>query len=362
MSYSVSLFTRAMPDPQPLKLPPLSLEAERMSWAAIGGPDLATVSVTGGELALWSLANTLRCPVEIRDATGDQVWWGYVADVGITAGDLEFGVSLDTMANTVAVAYAYVPVGEATVGTRETTLWDEDVESVAEYGTFERLEPMSTAETLEAENRLASILAAYHYPVPTIGFGGSGLSATLRCRGWLHSLKRRYYENTATAETETTEQISDIVAGVGEFLRGVLIETDSGVFSNEYRDGDTNAWAEVMDLLETGTDDNRRLLAYVRPDRYLRIYEEPAPGAADYAITASGLMFDRFGARLRPGPWCVGTWARLRDAIPASATMTYLADPTRVFLERAEYDVAAMRLVPEPRGPSLFRIAGVVAG
>jgi hypothetical protein len=249
-----------------------------MSWTALGGCDLATVVATGNEGALWDLADMLRCPVQIIDQDGQFAWWGYVAAVNIDFGQLSFGVNLDSMANRVAVAYADQGSG-VTTSSRATTDWEEDADSVAEYGSFERLESLSDTGSAEAEARRDALLEALKWPVPEIDFGDRGLTGTLTCRGWWHALKRRYYANEGTTDVETTEQIEDIIADVGsEFFTGCVIQDTSGISTNEYRDGDSNAWQIIQDLLESGTAATAvRLLANVDANRTLEVHQEPVP-------------------------------------------------------------------------------------
>ena len=334
-----------------------------LTWTALGGCDTATVVATGTEGALWDLADMLRCPVVILDQDGQYVWWGYVAAANIDYGLLSFGVNLDSMANRVAVAYANQASG-VTTSSRATTDWAEDAESIGEYGTFERLESLSDAGDTEAVSRRDALLAALRLPTPEIDFTSGGLSGSLTCRGWWHALKRRYYLNDGTLDVETTEQIQDIIADVGaEFFTGCEVATDSGLDTNEHRDGDSNAWQIVEDLLESGVaGEGARLLANVTVNRVLEVSQEPAPGVTDGRLYPSGDMTDGFGAPVRIGPGLVGRWVRLTDALPPYLSLSRVADPTLVYIERAEYDVEKVRMRPQPRGLSAYRVSRVEAG
>jgi len=363
--YTAQLFRRTGDYTQgaPLALPPtLRFQVAELEWAAIGGCDLATIRVTGPEVSLWHLANALLSAVEIYDGHDALVWWGYVSELEISAGGFSFGVSLDSMANRVAVAYSYVTAGFAT-GSRATTDWAEDADSVAEYGIFERLESLSQADDLEAEAYRDTTLAQYRYPIPTISFGGESLGAALTCRGWYHLLKRRYYANEGSDYAiETTSQIEAIVEAVGGHLRGVDIVDPSGVFTSDYSDGDSNAWAQIEDFLETGTTNGRRLLIQVTPTRYLRVYEEPGPGLYDYNILSDGSVEDRFGRPLRPSQDVAGRWARLKDVIPASVDTSRMADPSRVFVERVTYVPEEREFRFEYRGEAPIDLERIRAG
>lgn len=102
-----------------------------------------------------------------------------------------------------------------------------------------------------------------------------GKEARLFCNGWGQTLGWRYYLNSAAGNTETTAQIVAIIANMGQFITAVDIETASGIYSAQARDGDRKGWEEIDDLLKSGTVNNLRLLAEVTDQRRLRIYEEP---------------------------------------------------------------------------------------
>ena len=145
-----------------------------------------------------------------------------------------------------------------------------------------------------------------------------------------------------TGIIENTEQIKDLVASCGEFLKGVIIENISALESNPYRDGDTLASYELNKLLDTGTSNDRRLLCEVTRNRYLRVYEEPAVPTdpkESYALTEKGeLMMENLTAMdqtLCPA----GIWCHLQDVIPASVDLSMVADPSLFLVEEAEYDV-----------------------
>lgn len=150
---------------------------------------------------------------------------------------------------------------------------------------------------------------------------------------------------------ETTTQIGDMVTGAGQFLTGTVVEDASGVQSPQYRDGDTTALTEVEALLRAGTTNGRRMLAQVTPDRTLRLYEEPefSASAPQYLINSQGRLFDRWGNPTLDHTCPVGGWCQLKDVIPPTLDTSKMADATRFFIERSEYDVASMKLSVEAR-------------
>lgn len=342
-----------------LVLPRVTWQVRNHSWAAIGGPKAATIEASGDAGALWELIEMLRCPVEVRNPVGDAVWWGYVAEAEVTVGAITVSASLDSMANRLAVAYAYT-TADNTIGTRATTAWAEDAQSIAEYGTFERLESSHTDDTTTAAALRDAMLQAYRFPIPTVRVspGSTERKATLQCRGWWETLARRMYDNAGVDSVETTTQIEDILTQAGEFVERVDIEDASGVSSLEYRDGDTSAQAEIEKLLERGSSSGLRMLATITRERVLRVYEEPEPGQMDLLLHADGRLLDRFGVPLGYAECPAGRWARLADVIPATVATSLLADPNLLFIEEAEWDEDKGRLGRiEPRGRSVFDVS-----
>lgn len=140
---------------------------------------------------------------------------------------------------------------------------------------------------------------------------------------------------------ETTTQASKLITNIGQFFAGTYIDNASGVFSNQYRDGDNKGLYEFEKLLETGTTNDRRLLCDVLSDRYLRIYEEPAKPTNmvnAYKLDNQYRLFDPFGKLVQPSECTVGVWCAFKDVIPDSVDLSKLTNPSPFFIEEAEYD------------------------
>ena len=209
----------------PLTFPDVVFKPERYSWHRWGGPELATLQAYGSAVSLWQLANWLRAPVVIRDERGKRVWWGYAAEVTVGVGPVEWGLTLQGMANRVKVFYPDQSDGGESQDLE--TDWAQDADSISTYGTFELVARLTgTSATLEMANaRRDQLLAAFKYPRPVVRFagrGGSELKATIRCRGWWFSLGWETYANAATEDAETTAQIAtgsnDWAAAVATYL------------------------------------------------------------------------------------------------------------------------------------------------
>ena len=358
---SVRVLQRDFTDP--LAAPDVDYRVRGYAWNVIGGPDWAEIEVSGLVPALWEMIEMLRCPVEILNPRGERRWWGLLSSVDLGIGNVQVGVSLETMANRIAVAYSLVEPGSSTVGARATTSWAQNDDSVATYGTKELLASISGATTASAEQLRATLLAQKRYPIPNVSFnpGGGDLKANLRCLGWWSTLDWKTYLQTGKVSTETTAQIAAIVTAAGQFLTSTQIDTASGISSSQYRDGDTTALAEIEDLLRTGTTNSRRLLATVTAERLLRVTEEPVSGPNDYMILSDGSLHDGFDVPLLPDACTVGVWARMKDVIPATVDVSKLANPSPVFIEAAEYDAEKMIWKPQPRGvPSVWEMSSQI--
>ena len=145
------------------------------------------------------------------------------------------------------------------------------------------------------------------------------------------------------AQRVTTDQIADIVTGVGDWLAGTRIGTASGLRTRRYRGEEQaqTALSEIEALLEFGTSGGARLLARVSADRVLLIDTAPASTTPGYIWTADGLR-DRWGVPLAPGLLPVGEWVAF-DVAGASGVFA------PAFVEAAEFDVASGSVRPSFR-------------
>jgi hypothetical protein len=329
----------------------LKYQVNSYGFGVVGGPKEASLTLEGGELALWEAINLLRCPVEIVDGqTGVTVWWGYVDEARVRQGALEVMVSMASVVNRCEVVYSYVAAGSQTVGERRTTDQANDLDSQAELGIKEWLASGTGMSTAVAEAKRDAIIAGQRWPQggATTQFGNprgrvrySGakrsLSATLLCKGWWATLDWRHFWNSGTGLVDTTDQIKAVITAVAPFFTATDIEAASGKTSSEYRDGDQTALAVIEGLLKSGGANGRRLLAWVDVNRRLQIYEEPAIASCDLSMDETGQVFEAGGRRSYEFLPPVGRWVRLQDVIPGTVDLTRLVDPSLQFIEEAEW-------------------------
>lgn len=338
----------------------LEYKPERFSHSAIGGPKTARIKVNGNDNDLWQLIELIRCPIDIYSDSGECLWWGWIADIDATAkasgGSFErvkIGATIDTMYNSIAVAYNKVDVSTG-LQERDTTTWADDLLSQSEYGIRELLWSSSSATTTHANAARDMRLQQSRYPqaiiVPVDDTNSGGV---ITCRGWWDTMSWRYYGNSGTATVDTANQCGTIMISKGQFFGNVLIDVTSGITIREERDGDGSAMYELLEMLKMGTTNYRRMLVEIDKNRNVRIYEEPAKSSTTYQLLASGGAIDKGGGEIRrelAPSLLAGNWAKWKDIIPPSVDTTILSDPGVVFVEDCEFDIEKNKLIVTPRG------------
>ena len=141
---------------------------------------------------------------------------------------------------------------------------------------------------------------------------------------------------------ETTYQIRRIVESTGQYVSGIDMQASSGIWTHQYRDGDTLAHDELMALLENGTVNGSPLLAEVTIDGRFRVHTPPPlDPASAVQQRADGAYRDQYGRPLPDGFLPVGRWV-VRPDIPMQVAAHYRLSPRLV--EEAEYDCVANRI------------------
>ena len=228
----------------PIALPGgAEIEVLRYGWEAVGGPSWAALVVTGAPDAVGEALEWLRGGVEVFNPQGICTWWGYVRSVRIDLGALAVGVTLEGMANRVAVRYLARLPGDVPEYRVVQTAWAEDAGSVAEFGAKEVLLQLgSGTSAAQAAAAREALLATAGRPLAVVSAAGGALAitrATVWCRGWLDTLDWQYYSQPAGLEEQAvanarqdlglgltaedigfiqrTGAVSDMAAALGEF-------------------------------------------------------------------------------------------------------------------------------------------------
>lgn len=329
---------------QPYKLKPI-----RWSWMRPGGCYRAEIEVHGRQRdVLNNLPSLLRTPVQIRNNNHTKVWNGFVNDIEIYTDELTIGMSLDNLYNSVAIAYTLLDAGESNgISALTTVAFDSD--SIARFGTKERIEPYGNATTYQASLVRDRFLQKYRTVLPDTRPGGNKtISGKLICRGWWETLDWRYYANYGTDLVAIDEQIAAIEVAVGEFFAGTDIVTPHTVESNEYRDGYKTAKEIIEELILTPSDDGKNYTAWATLDRYIRLEQEPDPAITDWLLMPDGQFRTFLNGIPDPGVEIIG-WTQLRGVLPAS-DWGYLISPTPLYLEENEFDANTLQYSWRARG------------
>lgn len=175
-----------------------SLEVVKYSKAAIGGSKKAVINAFGSREDIWEFVEMLRCPVYIMDTQrAMDAWVGYINRVTIYDEGVSWSVSLDQMANKIAIAYSYN-------FQRFTTAWASNTESQSLYGVKELLLTAREKSTSTAETLRNKELSKRKYPPVEPAFGKrkeSRLRARIDAKGWFNTLGWKYYSQDEGSET-----------------------------------------------------------------------------------------------------------------------------------------------------------------
>lgn len=223
---SVSFYSRDFSG----RLNPLAgtgFSVQSCTWKAVGGPEGARLSWHGpaNAVELGQLLGLLRSPVELWGASGQRAWWGLVWSFTVQEEALATRYSLDSLANRVRVRYTNNDPASEAEGEALVTPWADDLQSQAAYGIKELELRLDVADQTQAEayrDRQLELRASVRPnlspsappSLPGKGAGGLGLSLSLECKGYWHTLNWRYYEQAA-GRIENRSGLRDISQSMG---------------------------------------------------------------------------------------------------------------------------------------------------
>ena len=194
---------------------PLAWTVERMSWRAVGGPWTARLRADAPRLnTLWQLAEGLGYGLTLFDAR-EAAWWGYLSAVELHAQGQVVRLSLEGMANQVAVAY-HERTPNAWAGPRQQSAWAADSGSIARYGAKQRVFALDSAgaDAASAAAYAATLLRRYAGPqITTLAGAGTELYAVVEARGWWERLDWRFYSDPRGLEGHQSG--GSVAVGVG---------------------------------------------------------------------------------------------------------------------------------------------------
>lgn len=231
----------------------LEMAAKRWSDSERGGPDAASIEVSGGLERLAEVRGWLGFGVEIVGDGGAPLWWGFVNEVEIRDGASALSLSLQDLANRVAVAYTVV--GATGANDRQTTAWASDAGSVTRFGTKEALLSLSDTTLEAAEALRTQALKTRAWPQPRITPDGSAPGATLSCAGWWRRLEWSYYQ-TALGREKFEADVDVNLPLAAEMLSNTL---SWAAMDNLYDSANGLGWAQAnSSLTVVGSAHNSR--------------------------------------------------------------------------------------------------------
>lgn len=161
-----------------------------------------------------------------------------------------------------------------------------------------------------------------------------------------------------TGWESTTHQMATLVAQQPD-LAGTDLEIESGIDTWQRREGDRLLSDEMDDLIAIGTQDSRRILAQVQPERTVRIFaRRDADKPSNLILRADGQIRTVTGQPLEPGQLVAGRWLEA-EFLPALDGFT-AADA--LFVERSRYDAESASLSIESEGTESVWQMGVLPG
>jgi hypothetical protein len=310
------------------------------SWPAVVGPSYTATSAT--EQAVGAASSASKVVQQVTVGTGAinvlQVAV-YARKQGTPADNLRVGLyALDGSGNPTGSALASWTLAGGSVGA--SLAWI--TQSVTE------VELAANTQYGLQVDRSGAVDAANYYVVgvnTALGYTGGVLKiwngSAWVARGTDADL---CFQLLVNDKVETSAQISDLMTNFGpSLIAGQLIEIDSGVYLRSFRDGNTTALEEILELLESGTVNTRRMLCEITAGRIFHLWEEPDPATVEYYLDSSGNQGKAGAGAIPAHRPVVGVYARMTDVLPGASTSARLSDPTVQFIESAEWSGGSVR-------------------
>lgn len=186
MNFKVSFSTRDFSAPIPIGLDP---EVTSLTWCAQGGPERATLRLSGPLEKLLDLTRLLRCPATVCDERFEPAWWGFVAKITLFFEDVTLSVDIDQLYNHVTVAYTAL-TQPGTAAETLTTAPVEDKPSQAVYGVKQVILKREEVDGNFAQFLAETFLAESAWPKSDLSQAKSAAqpTAVLTCAGWFETL------------------------------------------------------------------------------------------------------------------------------------------------------------------------------
>lgn len=236
----------------------LTLTPTRYSAAALGGPDAATVSVSGDKNALSDVLTWLACKITIYNDGGLPVWWGLVQVASVTLDGVEYTLDASEIVNRMAVLYVDSGSNAA------VTAWVEDAHSIAQYGRRERRITAEADTDTTAVAQATRLVNERSAPLRSVKAAAGPNGAVLRCIGYWRTLDWRYWSR------DGGQILQDEDANTTELAGWSITSDEIGFNKPLLRIGTLGAvlypLAEEDRVVATGSGSNSGTYEVVTPD------------------------------------------------------------------------------------------------
>ena len=162
---------------------------------------------------------------------------------------------------------------------------------------------------------------------------------------------------------ETTQQLLNIIAQSGQFITGTDILSASGVYSGQYRDGDSTALSCIEELLKHQTAGGLRIYPRVtRARRMVFDVELASTAVSRYYIQADGELWSSADVKMSAELSPYGVWAVITGVLPDTVALGYFTDPRVVFVDSVTCNCESGRAevfergAPDPLNLEHFRL------
>ncbi|MFN2303485.1 MAG: hypothetical protein ACK2TV_07105, partial [Anaerolineales bacterium] len=193
MKYSVEFLARDFSFPIVTNL---KTEVVKLVWSAFGGPDQASIRLSGYPDHLMDMTKLLRSPVTIYDSNSHPLWYGFVSEVLVYLDDVQFSVKIEDLFNKVKVIYSFLSPDNKLAEQYETD-YAQNAKSQAEFGIKERAILKDNIDTDYAEYFRESFLQLSAWPKSVLSQRTSSGDpyVLVQCQGWFSTMGWTYYQD-----------------------------------------------------------------------------------------------------------------------------------------------------------------------
>lgn len=275
------------------------------SISATGGYEACNVSFHGtlDDAAYW--LDQLMAAIICYGPDAETIWAGFLSGVSVDLGQEKIDLSLDDMANAVAVRY------QPDIGQQATTAFTVDSESINTFGRKELIYSGSGMAAAAATSLRDTLLTARAYPVSkrssqvATGQRSSEVQISLQCTGWYYALDWLTTSSSTTATAVTTAQVASLLASYNStnafFSTATTDIAASGVSDTQYIEANTPYRTKIERLLSLGNSSGERIAygVYEAQTFKANTWSAATPDVIGYRrYLGDGAIYSAYGARV----------------------------------------------------------------